>query len=747
MNESKKLKLIDSVLNYIPVLLSFLVPMWFLPITVEFFEFNKLTLVTISTVIMLVVWAAKIAITRQVVIAKSKVDLGIAAFVLVLILSTVFSIHKTSSLFGSAGRWYPSLFGIISVVIYYYITASNLSASNVKKALLGLLAGSTISSVVSTLAYYNVFLGSTPYLSTQAFSLTGSTLTALLLAIVASVIAFGSIPTTKNIVLKSVYALVGLLNVFFVMVVREYSFIGLWAVSMIALVLYSGVSKIKENLMHYAVVAAGVVLSAIILFVPAFSKITNNENFPRPVVLPAAQSWMIASSTIREMPLLGSGPSTFYLMFPKYRTVDMNYTDFWTFRFDKPFNEMFNVLSTMGILGFAAYLLLNMKVLKLGWDTLDKNENNHLAIAQAAMITMVFAGVVTYSTVVSDFLLFTLIAMVVALKAGSSNNGSMDQSVASLTNWSQNTAGGNVAKKEYLHLIAITPVLGLAAVGAFLNYKTYAGEFYMRQALDAAVVNDANKAYKAMSMAIQQNPQMESYHNTFAQTNLALANALAGKKDLSDDDKKNIQLLISQAITSSKVASEAVNPLSVSAWETRAGIYRAILNIAKDSADWAVQAYTNAISLDQTNPLLRIQLGGIYYANGKYLEAANQFRNATALKKDYANAWYNFAQALVQLKDYKNAQTSLEVVQKLVKPDSEDAKKVAEELAQVKSMADAQAATNKTAQGTDKPTVDQLTAPTAPSNTPQQPLTNPAQSADTVKTNSTAPVKTDVVNN
>ena len=746
MNESKKLKLIDSLLNYIPVLLSLLVPVWFLPITVEFFEFNKLTLVTIFTVVMLVLWAIKIAITKQVIIAKSKVDLGIMAFLLVMVLSTIFSIHKTSSVFGSIGRWYPSLFGAISVVVYYYIVSSNITLNGIKKSLIGLLVGATVSSLVSTLAYYGVFLGEASFLKTQAFSLTGSTLTALILAIVATIIALGLIPTTKNVLIKSAFSLTALLNIYFVLAVKEYAFIGLLAGGLGALVLYTGLSRVKENVIHYSVILAGLVLSVVILFVPVFAKVTTNENFPRPVVLPISQSWLIASSTIRELPLLGSGPSTFYLTFPKYRTLAMNYSDYWTFRFDKPYNEALNVLGTMGILGFATYLLFSLKVLKLGWDTLDKNESNHLAVAQTSMLIMAVAGFITYTTVLSDFLLFTMIALVVAYKAGNNSGNTPDQSVASLTNWAQTTAGTNPAKKEYLHLIAITPILGLAAVGAFLNYKTYAGEYLMRKALDSAVANNANMAYDYMTKAIRQNPQIESYHNTFAQTNLALANALAGKENLSDQDKQTIQLLVAQAIRSSQVATEQINNLSVGAWEIRGGIYRSIMAVAKDSDQWAVQAYTNATNLDGTNPLLRLQLGGIYYAKGDYLNAANQFRIATNLKNDYANAWYNFAQSLIQLKDYKNAQASLEIVKRLVTPDSQDAKKVEEDLNQVKTLVEA---TSKTAaQTTDgKPTVDQLTAPTSPSTTPQQPLTNPSQTSERVQTQTTAPVNTDVKQN
>jgi tetratricopeptide (TPR) repeat protein len=49
---------------------------------------------------------------------------------------------------------------------------------------------------------------------------------------------------------------------------------------------------------------------------------------------------------------------------------------------------------------------------------------------------------------------------------------------------------------------------------------------------------------------------------------------------------------------------------------------------------------------------LRVEAGGIYYANGDYLSAANLFRQAANLKPDYANAHYNLAKALLMLQNY-----------------------------------------------------------------------------------------------
>jgi tetratricopeptide (TPR) repeat protein len=73
-----------------------------------------------------------------------------------------------------------------------------------------------------------------------------------------------------------------------------------------------------------------------------------------------------------------------------------------------------------------------------------------------------------------------------------------------------------------------------------------------------------------------------------------------------------------------------------------------------------------AIALDPVNPRLRLDLGGIYYALGNYQAAAQVFSQAVNLKPDYANAHYNLAQSLKQLKVDDQALAQLQLTASLV---------------------------------------------------------------------------------
>lgn len=174
-----------------------------------------------------------------------------------------------------------------------------------------------------------------------------------------------------------------------------------------------------------------------------------------------------------------------------------------------------------------------------------------------------------------------------------------------------------------------------------------------------------------MTLAIQQNSQVDRYHASLAQVNMALAQSLAAKKDVTDTDKATITQLVQEAINEGK-ATVTLNAGRSGNWEVLGQIYRSIMPFATGADQFAVQTYSQAIALDPTNPNLRISLGGIYYALGRYDEAVDAFKLAVLAKSDYANAHYNLSVAYSAKKDYDNAIIEMNNVLALVAKDSQD---------------------------------------------------------------------------
>jgi len=200
--------------------------------------------------------------------------------------------------------------------------------------------------------------------------------------------------------------------------------------------------------------------------------------------------------------------------------------------------------------------------------------------------------------------------------------------------------------------------------------RYYAGEYYYAQSLRAAQKNEGTKTYNILLKAIKLNKFITRYHTTLSQFSISLAG---------NAEQKLKGQLVQQGIAEAKIAV-ALNPKSIPAWENLATIYQTIMTIAPGSDQWAAAAYQKALSLDPDNPVFMVNLGSVLVFEKKYDEAIQLFRRATAVKPDYANAYYNLASAYTRKGDTINARLALEQTLRLVPRESSDYVKAKYEL-------------------------------------------------------------------
>jgi len=712
-----KASILEKVSNIIPLVTIFLVPIFFLPTTTEFFSFNKLALITVATLLLLIFLGIRILTEEKLEYVKSMVDKPLIAILAVMALSTIFSISKTDSIFGTQGRWL-GLFAFAIIIGYFYLTTPSFKKSKtIKASLYALILSSFISSTVSILNYFKIYLSGEAFLRLQNFSLTGSMRDAVTLAAVCVSIAL--MLSVYERLAPAKIALFASIAVNFFLIATTGTLLG-WVLIVVGIVAVAFFSDRELLINKKFDVIIPLVLMAIILtvtIVPSTRSILIDKNYPSETSLPIRESWYIATSTIQDYPILATGPSTFQLNYTRYRPLSSNNTAFWNTRFDKPYNELFNVLSTIGIVGIAAVLIFASRVLKFAYASKQVKEDTGI-ISVAAMITVVVLTtfLFTYASIFNVFLLFFALSILVGSHTLSQDQKYVKLVVIEPANLSSiATDSGAIIATQYTKYVLCVPVFLLAGYLGYLSFRNYAGEYFMRKSLAAIMKNDSNGTYNSQILALKYNPQRDVYYDSFARTNLTLANALASKQDLTDAEKQTIQTLVTQAIRNSRLASEVIGPLNVSNWETRALIYTNLINVAQNASDWAINSYNTAIQLDPTNPKLRLDLGGVYFSKGDYLSAANQFRQATVLKQDYANAHYNFALSLVRLKEYDQAKREFDITKLLVPQDSEDAKIVEREIASLPQPTVAGSAT-------EKPTVEELTG--IEEGVKQEPLTN-----------------------
>lgn len=711
---------IDKLLNFVPGVLALITPLFFLPFTTEYFEFNKHFLIVTATIVMFVLWTVKIFFNQKLHAVKSIIDLPLILFLGVVVLSTIFSINKTSSIYGSYGRWFPSLFGYLSLIVFYYVTSANVKSSKVIKSILALLiTGTTLSSLIAIMSYFGLYISSAAFAKVSTFNPTGSVTVVTILSALNVVLLINTLIAQKSSLMVKVLGFTFLIvNFFWICLVQ--SFQGWFIViSGVAAILYVNRLRIDiQNKITSALVLGSMLTLALILNVSETRKLFVNENFPKEINLSVKDSWIISSSVIQDYPLLATGPSTFRFNFTRYRPISLNNGVFWNIRFDRPYNELFNILASTGILGIVVVLLLAIKIVKLCAESSRSSESySYTKTLSIGILTVLLSYFVSCATVLTSFVLFLLLGLLVAALSQMGSPKVSEEMSVSLTAIGavSSLSEMSIVKKEYFHYVVVIPMLALSVYSGYLTYRNYLAERYMKKSIDYASINDGTKTYEYQMKAINASPNRDVYHMAYAQTNLALANSIASKENMTDADKQAAQTLVSQAITTSRVATEVVSPLNVSAWETRASIYRSITQVADNAFEWAAASYNTAIQLDPSNPTLRLDLGGIYFAKEDYLSAANQFKQAVVLKPDYANARYNLAQALVKLQDYTNALNELEIVKTLIPQDSKDYELLAKEIETLKNQPSVAGAKDQ------KPSVEQLEQ-TTKQKTDQEPL-------------------------
>ena len=369
------------------------------------------------------------------------------------------------------------------------------------------------------------------------------------------------------------------------------------------------------------------------------------------LVLDGYSAWVIAVETFKRSPIFGVGIGNFVKAFDAFRPVSYNLTKYWTSVFSVSSMGVLQVWTELGVVGLALVTYLAIVVLKM---------KKSFKFWQTVLFLMM--GLFLPINMMVAFLLVWLLA-----------SGVVENKETKLIL--------NVGEKNVNVMPYIVAVLVLAGVGisGFWIGRMFLGDIYMRKAMAAAAKNNGQDTYTLEIKAISMNPNLAAYRKLYAQTNLALAQALLSKQDVSDDDKQKASVLVQQAVREAKAAI-SLDPGNPEYWYSLAGIYRTLVGLVDGAADWSYQAYQQATILDPVNPILGLEEGGLFFAAGNYEQADRIFEQVVTNKSDYPNAWYNWAYTAKKLNKVDVAVSRLEQALKLVSPDSGDYQTASKEL-------------------------------------------------------------------
>lgn len=381
-----------------------------------------------------------------------------------------------------------------------------------------------------------------------------------------------------------------------------------------------------------------------------------------------ATSWVVATEALKERAFLGAGPSNYLTAFSRFVPLSFNQSDAWNLRFANGHSYLLTALTEVGLFGLAALVVLAITVYKKSRQQFADGKAVHVL----PLIMLVVFLALFPATPTLLMLLFVLLALTARTHVVHMFVKDTDET-ASLE--------GKIAS----YFVSI-PTIIISLFSAFLLINAARGEFVYNQAIKAIAANNGREAYDTLRSAINISPFADRYHITYAQLNLALANSMAQKQDLTDQERSTVGQLVQQAIREARSAV-VLNRQRAGNWEALAAIYRSVIPIAKGADQFAVQTYSQAIALDPINPGPRIALGGIFYQAKRYEEAIDIFRLAVVAKPNSANARYNLAIAYRDNGQYERALAELTQAISLVQSGTQDHDILKKEIENVQSKA------------------------------------------------------------
>lgn len=647
------------------------IPAFFLTTTTDFFDFNKFSLLVVGVLILMVVSLIGLYAKNELVLTSSSVSIPLFLFaVSTIITAVVNSPNKVESLLSPQGAG-----GIIILTLWFFMLISIVRAKDISWIVRAFIISGAVLAALALLQLMGLGLnrvfGDQSYYGSRFWTPAGSLLTLVM-----------------------------------------------FLVALFPIVLI----KAKEKITHYLesdrkgspmpAFGAGALL---ILYIISTLVILSQLVFStRPVLMPFGAGWTVTLESLKNVQraLLGVGSGNYIFAYTTGKPAFMNLNDYWNIRFLSAPNWYMQMIVEIGLIGFGVYIMLVLGVLKKMYAYvigLKKKTYRYDGLFLGVILSLfiiLLQQLILPANFLQMFLLYTLLG-IVSLYV---------------------TTNAHVEKSKILSFIIIGLGALFVAFTSYVTYRAYAAEVYMKMSVDASLKNNASDTYTYQTRAIQANPYIDRYRVVFSQTNLALATALSNKKDLTDKEKVDVITLLTQTTNEGKSAIFN-NPTNVQNWENLARVYKTMVNQVKDADKWSLQAYQQSIALDPLNPMLRLEVGGVFYSIKNYDAAIQVFQETAALKPDWANAYYNLALALREKKDFANASAAMQRSIDLLPKDSPDKPKAETELASIKEQIPA-APTVAGAQTGDQPAASPAASPslTLPENAAPDNAINQAQS-------------------
>jgi putative inorganic carbon (hco3(-)) transporter len=712
--------MVQRILTWSFYTLFCLTPFVWNPNTSELFEYNKMMLVYLLTVIITACWLIKMVKNQKLILRKTPLDIPLMLFLLANILSTVFSVDVHTSIWGYYSRSNGGLLSLISYLILYYALVSNFQKDDVPKFLKATVWAAIPISLWAIWEHFGVSLSCVIMVhqfidscwvqdvQSRVFATMGQPnwLAAYLGMVIFPAFYFLLKAKTKfSLTLNSLFLI--LIYLAFTFTYSRGATLGLSVGLLIFFICYFlpylplPTKRIQQQKLRVELNSSFLILPAILaLFLilnllfgsaltnfkllskfagPERPSISLNKNLPSGTQLENGGTesgqirlivWKGALEIFKRYPLFGSGVETFAYAYYGFRPAEHNLVSEWDFLYNKAHNEYLNYLATTGLFGFASYLAVILTF--IAW-TVKRILNHELSgkdkkiASSSLMLIALLAADISY--LAQNFFSFSVvvIALFFYLFPGLAFLGTEEKlkeyHLPFTTSW--------FIQRKFYSTLSLWIICIMATIFTFKLHSYWTADTLYAKGSQANDQGIPGRAYNDLTDALELNSGEPLYRSELAYAAAGASVALT-PTDATTAAKLKIQ---SQEETSRVLASD---PNNVSFWRTAIRTYFLLSTADSAYLPKTLETLDQTIKLAPTDPKLTYNKALILGQMKKNHEAVEALKKTIELKPNYRDAHFALGNFYYDLKEKDKAADEMKTVLKLIPNDPDALKKLEE---------------------------------------------------------------------
>lgn len=650
MNPSQFLTKIIKLSVYGVILLT---PIFFLPFTFEYLEFNKQYLLAALVLTGVLAWIGRAVVEKEVRFYRTPLDIPLVAFWLIILVSGILSQDRNLSFLGSFDNMTIGVIPLTFYILFYFLVTNTLvKMEDIRRVNILVLSSGLIASLFFFLQISGFFKAlDLPW----RFHNTVSSLNTPfgVFAITCLVLALNALFVKKKNIRSDIFWFISFAVFLATLLLIGFKPVWIVAAAALFLLLVLGMSHLEEIRTSWVTVSFAILVVALIfvlLGVPQFL----TANLPLEVTLSQSASWKLATETLGsslKQFILGSGPATFVYDFAKFRPESLNLTFAWNVRFTNPGSTFINLLATLGFLGtvsFVLIILLALGTVVFVWmkksfkrdGAFSRAKSSHDEDSVFSSSTLFFGMTVGWLSLLaaSFFLVFSTTLwilfflylgglMIIARHLLNTNEKPV---IISLK-----TSPEYALASSFIFILVFS---GVIVFGIFLG-RFYIANVSYATSVKAAAAGEFDRVIESSAQAAQYHPSSANYHIALARGYLLKASAESRSPA---PDTSAIASLVASAVNEARIATDLA-PLNVRTWETLATMYENARSIAPNAVDWAIAALDRAVELESSNPNHFLRRGNLKFLLQKYDDAKSDYEESIRLKANHIDAFIRLA--------------------------------------------------------------------------------------------------------